>query len=458
MLPLVRVLFVTYVFPPVGGAGVQRVVKMVRHLPAHGITPLVLTAANPSVPLRDDSLVADVGPSVRVVRTRTLEPGYGAKRAAASIRIGSRTAGIGSRLVRAATRAGHGALFPDPQVLWLPTAAMAIHSLARERPGLDAVVISAPPFSQMLLAPFAQRVANVPVVIDYRDEWTTTLRAGHDAPASAFASDVAARLERAIVARADAVTTATEEYRQALLDRFAAVDPERVHYLPNGFDPDDLPKRVAPAPRDRFLVSYAGTVFRLTSFRSVLAALRLLYAEYPELAAHLEVAVYGRIAPSEMPAFEDAERLGVRLHGYTEHARVLGELARSHLNLCVLDDVEGAERIYPAKIFELMALRRRVLVVAPPGALSRLATRHRVGDVVAPTDPRAIARVLLGHLEAFHVGAYEPRTSPVDVDRFDRRALAGELASILRRLRFASGAPDRDDAAETERRERRLAG
>lgn len=456
MLRAVRVLFVTYVFPPVGGAGVQRIVKMVRHLPAHGITPLVLTAANPSVPLADDSLAAEVGPSVRVVRTRTLEPGYGAKRAA-TIRISSGAPGLVARLLRSAARAAQGALFPDPQVLWLPSAALALRTLAHERPGLDAVVVSAPPFSQLLLAPLVQRMAGVPVVLDYRDEWTTTLRAGHDAPAGPIASELAARLERAIVARADAVTTATDEYRTALLDRFACLDPPRVHFLPNGFDPDDLPKLAAAPRRDRFVVCYAGTVFRLTSLRSVLAALRLLHAERPDLARLLELSVYGRIAPAELPAFDDAERLGVRLHGYLEHRRVLAELAASHLNLCVLEDVEGAPRIYPAKIFELMALRRRVLVVAPDGALARLATRHRAGEVVSPNDPRAIARVLEAHLEAFQAGAYEPRTTPIDLERFDRRALAGELASILRRLRVERGRFEREDAREPDARERRIA-
>ena len=34
-----RALIVSYAFPPVGGAGVQRVLKLVKYLPAHGIEP-----------------------------------------------------------------------------------------------------------------------------------------------------------------------------------------------------------------------------------------------------------------------------------------------------------------------------------------------------------------------------------------------------------------------------------
>ena len=46
-----RVLLVSYHFPPVGGAGVQRPAKFARYLPEFGWDVSVLQAANPSVPL-----------------------------------------------------------------------------------------------------------------------------------------------------------------------------------------------------------------------------------------------------------------------------------------------------------------------------------------------------------------------------------------------------------------------
>ena len=55
-----RALVVAYAFPPVGGAGVQRVAKLVKYLPLYGVTPSVLTVKNPSVPVRDDSLGRDL--------------------------------------------------------------------------------------------------------------------------------------------------------------------------------------------------------------------------------------------------------------------------------------------------------------------------------------------------------------------------------------------------------------
>ena len=71
-----RALVIAYAFPPTGGAGVGRPLKLVKYLPAHGVRPAVLTASNPSVPLRDESLLADLPPDLDIVRVRTLEPGY----------------------------------------------------------------------------------------------------------------------------------------------------------------------------------------------------------------------------------------------------------------------------------------------------------------------------------------------------------------------------------------------
>ena len=447
MLSAVHVLFVAYQFPPVGGAGVQRVTKLVRYLPLYGITPVVLTVANPSVPVRDESLLREIPSNIRVERVRTLEPGYGVKRALGK-GAENRESGAFTRALRFSSRMASGLLFPDPQVLWLPAATRAIAKLSRDTPKIEAAVITAPPFSQLLLAPWIRKTLRAPVIVDYRDEWETTLRAGHEVPAGEMATRLARWLERRIVTRVDAITTATQEFRSALLERVEEADSRRVHFLPNGWDSADLPRQPGRPPQDRFRISYAGTVLRLTSLRSLLGALRILHGERPNLAACIELVVYGRVAPSERAIFEGAERLGVQLRGYVDHRRVLLELTRSHLNLCVLDDVQGADRIYPAKIFELMALKRRTLVIAPEGALTRLARDNEMGDVVSPPDAREIARVLERHVRAWQAGEYEPNVEPTYVNRYDRKALAGELAAIVRRV----AAPDqsRDSRARPE--------
>jgi glycosyltransferase involved in cell wall biosynthesis len=437
MMATTRVLIVSYAFPPVGGAGVQRVSKLVKYLPSYGVTPSVLTVENASVPVRDPSLERDIPSGTQILRAPTLEPGYVAKRLAwkaAADASPKRSVALKQALVRAARNL----LGPDPQTLWLPGSAHALARRLMSDQADDVVFISGPPFSQFLLAPLARMRPGTAVVLDYRDEWTTT-RSAYEM--GAFKRD-GEWLERAILRRAHAVTTATEEFREELLTRFDFLDPSRVCTIPNGYDPDDFAECTEKPPLDHFVLTYVGTVFRLTSARGLMDGLRRLRDMDPELARLLDVRFIGRIVETETQYFEGSEELGVTRQGYLEHSRAVAALGGSHAALCMLEDLPGAERIYPAKIFEVLFLGRPCLTIAPDGALARLVRRYGLGDVVHPRDTDAIAKTLARMLSNFRSGnsarVRHPTALSVDISRFHRKRQAGEFARVFRAaIRFA---------------------
>jgi glycosyltransferase involved in cell wall biosynthesis len=424
------VVLVSYVFPPCGGAGVQRVAKLARYLPLHGLRSVVLTCSNPSAPVQDRSMLDDIPAEVEVVRARTLEPGYRVKQAAWNARARQRRGPLASLRSGVLGLARH-VLLPDPQLLWQPAAHLALRAVLK-RGDIDAVLISGPPFSSFLLAPLV-RASKVAVVLDYRDEWSTYRTAYEMMPR--HAAPLMSWLERSLLRRADAVVTATAAFRRNLLAQHPWLAPHSVWVIPNGYDPSDVPEDLGSPPADRLVVTYAGTVFRLTSARGLLRAVRLLHEREPQLARRLEVRFFGRVVDTELDAFEGTESLGVSRHGYVEHARVFRELAQSHLALCLLDEVAGADRIYPAKIFELMYLRRPVLALTPPGELASLVQSHRLGEVVAPRDHEAIAALLLDKLRQLERGTLARHAEPVGVEAYDRRAQAGQFAAVLRAAR-----------------------
>jgi glycosyltransferase involved in cell wall biosynthesis len=431
-----RALVISYVFPPVGGAGVQRVAKLVKYLPRWGVTPAVLTALDPSVPLHDASLERDIPLGTQVLRARTFEPGYGAKQLAWQVAAQGRAADPLADLKRKVVALGRSLLIPDPQLLWLPAAHWALARRLSSTQADDVVFISGPPFSQYLLAGLTRLKPGTALVLDYRDEWSTT-SSGYEMSGSARAS---ALLEKAILRCAHAVTTATEEFREALLARFAFLDPSRVVAIPNGYDSEDFPESLPSPSGDRFVLTYSGTVFRLTSAGGFLAGLRLLHEREPELAKLLDVRFVGRIVDTEARHFEGSERLGVQRLGYVPHERAIQHLAESHTALCILDAVEGVERIYPAKIFEIMRVGRPCLALTPDGALARLVRRHRLGEVVEPRSAAAIAATLAARLRAFRDGGEVAPHCPVDVERFDRRLQAEEFARVFRQAHALANA------------------
>ncbi|MFC2139607.1 glycosyltransferase [Bacteroidota bacterium] len=69
-----KVLFISYFWPPAAKASMYWQLKVVQHLPGFGWEPVVLTVENESFEARDDSLLTEVNPNLKIIRTRSVEP------------------------------------------------------------------------------------------------------------------------------------------------------------------------------------------------------------------------------------------------------------------------------------------------------------------------------------------------------------------------------------------------
>jgi glycosyltransferase involved in cell wall biosynthesis len=236
----VRLLVLAYYFPPAGGAGVQRVLKWVKYLPEYGVWPEVVTVREGAYPEVDPTLSAEVPAGVGVHRTVALDPFgvygrlTGRSRAEA---VSARTDDVGragawpERLARA-LRAN--AFIPDARVGWVPFAVGAALRLARQEP-FDAVLTSGPPHSVHLAGYAVHRLARLPWLADFRDPWTDIHY--YDAlPRTLPARRLDARLERAVLRTASAVTTVSPSWA----DLLARKSGRPVEVVPNGFDPADF--------------------------------------------------------------------------------------------------------------------------------------------------------------------------------------------------------------------------
>src|SRR5690606_37091583 len=71
-----KVLIITYYWPPAGGAGVQRWVKLSDYLLQFNIQPIILTVneAHASYMTLDHSLSGEVNKDIKVYKTKSFEP------------------------------------------------------------------------------------------------------------------------------------------------------------------------------------------------------------------------------------------------------------------------------------------------------------------------------------------------------------------------------------------------
>ena len=69
-----KVLIITYYWPPKGGVGVQRWLKLTKYLYKYNYKPIIYTPENGTTPLSDKSLLDSVPLELKVLKNRIFEP------------------------------------------------------------------------------------------------------------------------------------------------------------------------------------------------------------------------------------------------------------------------------------------------------------------------------------------------------------------------------------------------
>ena len=262
-----RVLIVSFYFPPAGGGGVQRVLKLCRHLADLGIEVDVLAPDDPRFSAQDPELLSAIPASTTVHRA----PYRGPSGETPASRL-ARTEGTGARLALHARLTGRRLLLPDPEVAWVPDAVRVGTRVIRER-GIDCVLTTSPPSSAHLIGAALKRRTGVRFVADVRDSLARE-------PPSPLRAALGARQARRrgahrppVLGRADAITAVTPFIAREAPRSPAPATP--VHVVPNGSDFDDF-DGLTYTPGERLVVLHAGSFFGQRSPRPFLEALAAL--------------------------------------------------------------------------------------------------------------------------------------------------------------------------------------
>lgn len=436
--PRRRLLLIAYAFPPVGGAGVQRPVKWVKYLQRADWDVTVLTPANPSVPVIDRSLEAEIPPETAFIRPATWEPSYRTKQGLAQTGAAatSWTAWPKRMLRQLAKGAATRLLQPDPQILWSWNAIAAATQHLRAVPH-DAILATAPPYSSFLIGAKLKQRFGLPLLLDYRDEWDLSSRYLEHAQRDRWSQFVQERMQRRVLRAADAVIATTRSSVARLQERLEQVQGHaRTACIYNGFDETDFQNEhatssvPAAAPGTLRLV-YTGTLWNLTNVGPVIEGLERLQSLRPELLSRIEFVCVGRKTPDQQVWLERAVKTGCRVVpvDYCDHSTVL-DWQQSASSLCLLlSDVPGAERVVPAKLFEYLAARKDVLAVMPAGEATDLIAPFHPQGCFVPADVAGIAGWFERRLSQPTTDG--PCFDPADIEHFSRESQTGTLRSLL---------------------------
>lgn len=279
-------------------------------------------------------------------------------------------------------------------------------------------------------------------LLDYRDEWTIADRYWENKSQHPITRRLQQWLQKLAIRQADTVIATTKRSARTLAQVARdAGRPIPMHCLYNGFDPADLPElrpRVVERDGGRFRLSHVGTLWNLTTVRSLIEAVERLADRSPNLAARLEIEMVGRCTAAENSLLERFQKLPCRLlrQDYVDHRSAV-DLMREADQLCLLlSDVPGAERVVPGKTFEYLATGREILAITPQGELRDVLHGFAGVCVFSPQDVAGISEHLARQLSTPVAQTSYSR----DLTRFDRRQQADRLADVLNQVATAGSA------------------
>lgn len=412
-------LLIAYQFCPKGRIGTRRWSKFAKYLVRSGYTVHVLAARYPYEDTVNWCADVEGQPHLHIHHIPDAYP--------PALLRAERTWGLkfGERLLRST-------LFPlEYAQHWGRWLLPAARKLIREQ-GIDCCVATGAPFT-----PFAAAVRlkedfpDLRVFLDFRDPWSSRMSAA-DARSRRFKIR-ARQLEATAMQAADGVFFTTPEHLAHYAD-LHRVPREKLHLLPNGYDPRDFQTPIQKPPTNALHFVYPGAMM-LNRLRVLADWLRALEDQAPpERLDQIKVDVFSTTAvPIDRLSPAD-QRL---VHRYV---RWCDPLPPSELNLrmqayshgLVLNNADHPY-IVPAKTYTFMGLGLRIVYISPLTAMS--AYLRKAGQFVATAEPAALAELA----REIWANSLPETPDPVAYERFSIDRLTEIL---IARLRFADDATD----------------
>lgn len=416
-----KILIVSYFYPPFNTIGAVRVGKLSKYLQKMGNDVRVLTAANQPLP---DTLPVEI-PEDNIVRTNWLNINYlpelvvgGREKVRREGFTTSRTSGYFKKLGKLYKTLTN---FPDAQIGWYLSALGSGKKIIAEwRP--DVIYASAMPYTSLLVAAKLANIGNVPWVAELRDLWV-------DNPYYEFGyirRKIEDKLERSVLSQAKGLITVSEPLADVLRNKYN----KPVLSLPNGYDPADFDFKVSAEPRKGtdILLAYTGMIYEGKRDPSVLFCAAGKVCKFSQ--CRIKFAFYGRYLEvvKELARKYRIEQL-VEVHPAVPYRESLRIQKSADVLLLLLWDDPAEKGVYTGKLFEYIGAGKPILVVGSKDSVAaQLVAGHNFGRVVNTCDEaeRAIEDILSG--KYIYAGDPEVRS------KYTRERLAAELDRFLREL------------------------
>ena len=414
-----KLLLITYYFPPCGGASVQRWLKWLPELVRLGHEITVITTLNGDYPVLDESLLEEVPKEIKVLRVPSPSPGklwkllFGAKSRLPHGNLdNSRDSGF---LHRAMVWIRVNLIIPDMRRIWNPRAYKAAVEHLRSKTAV-LVITTGPPHSTHLIGLKLKTKFKLPWVADWRDPWTGIYYLKLNPPC-ALSKRINLGLERKVANSADMNIVVSQH-----LARHLGTAKTTVIY--NGYDATKHKCKNNPSKTehaDKYKIKYIG---RVTEGQKLFDMLNLIRNTLADKDYELTLLGTG-LNDTQLSQLRGMLGSKLRVVGFVPHNEALREMTDAHLLLLLINYYEGFEGMLTTKLFEYLASGVEILCLGPHGSeAEQLIDTYQAGQCFDLSETEAAALFINKSYQAWQQNARTVRSMDITALSSQQQALS----------------------------------
>lgn len=418
-----KVLIITYYWPPAGGSGVQRWLKFVKYLRDFGIEPVIYTVENPNYALEDESLLKDIPDGIEVLRQPIWEPNnlLGNKKQTSAGFLNSNPSLVGKALQY--IRANY--FIPDARKFWIRPSVKFLSEYLKNNQ-IDVVISTGPPHSMHLIGLILKKKLGIKWISDFRDPWTE-IDYFHQLPLTKKSINKHHKLEQEVLENSDAVIVVGETMKQNF-EKFSS----NIHVITNGYDTELKTETIELD--SKFSLTHIGLMNDDRNPSVLWKVLSEIEVSDKNFSNDLEIKLIGKVSKTCLDEINKNKlSSNLNLIDYLPHDAVQLHQKSAQVLLLAINDVPSAKGIITGKIFEYLVAKRPILAIGPvDGDLAQILNDTNSGVIIDFKNAVSLKSTILELYKK-----YKNKSLQVDsknVEQFHRKKLTEKLSKLIKAI------------------------
>ena len=421
----VKVLIITYYWPPAGGSGVQRWLKFVKYLRDFDIEPIIYTVKNPSYPIIDHSLEKEIPKNIKTLTLPIFEPlslrsifgGKNKSMSAGFLDANPTFFGKISQYIRA------NYFIPDTRKFWIQPSLKFLTKFLNKH-HVDVLITTGPPHSMHLIGYELKKRFPVKWISDFRDPWTE-IDYFHQLPHTKKTISKHFQLEKKVIKTSDAVIVVSHTMKEKFLQFTNEID-----LITNGFDDQNI--NFTQALDAKFSITHIGMMNSDRNPTILWQVLEEICDTNFEFKKDLKIKLIGKIDAVVLDDLNVFDNDIVECIPYVNHQEVVKYQSSSQILLLCINNVPSAKGIVTGKIFEYLQAKRPILAIGPEeGDAAKIITDTNAGVIIDFDNKVKLKEQLLLLYQKFKNNDLTSDSN--GIEPYHRRNLTEQLATVIKR-------------------------